>query len=47
MSDEGALDELRRHAGTQFDPDVVAAFCAEYHDRLAAEPASPVAQVAA
>jgi diguanylate cyclase (GGDEF)-like protein/putative nucleotidyltransferase with HDIG domain len=47
MSDEGALDELRRNAGTQFDPDVVAAFCAEYHDRLAAEPASPVAHVAA
>ena len=23
-----ALDELRRCAGTQFDPDVVAAFCA-------------------
>jgi diguanylate cyclase (GGDEF)-like protein len=26
MSDEGALDELRRCAGTQFDPRVVAAF---------------------
>ena len=25
-----ALDELRRHAGTQFDPDVVKVFCAIY-----------------
>jgi diguanylate cyclase (GGDEF)-like protein/putative nucleotidyltransferase with HDIG domain len=28
MSEEGALDELRRHSGTQFDPRVVEAFCA-------------------
>jgi diguanylate cyclase (GGDEF)-like protein/putative nucleotidyltransferase with HDIG domain len=28
MSQEGALDELRRNAGTQFDPLVVDAFCA-------------------
>ena len=28
MSQEGALDELRRNAGTQFDPLVVEAFCA-------------------
>jgi diguanylate cyclase (GGDEF)-like protein len=46
-ADASAIDELMACAGTQFDPDVVAAFCAEYHDRLAAEPASPVAQVAA
>jgi HD-GYP domain-containing protein (c-di-GMP phosphodiesterase class II) len=47
MSDEGALDELCRHAGTQFDPDVVAAFCAEHRDRLAAAPVPLGAHVAA
>ena len=31
-SHEDALDELRRHAGTQFDPDVVGLFCAVYAD---------------
>src|SRR5262249_15776981 len=31
-----ALDELRRCAGAQFDPDVVAAFCAEI-ERVSAE----------
>jgi HD-GYP domain-containing protein (c-di-GMP phosphodiesterase class II) len=35
MSEEGALEELRRHAGTQFDPDVVDAFCAERRERHA------------
>ena len=30
MSDEGALDELRRNAGGQFDPEVVEAFAAEH-----------------
>ena len=35
MSEEGALEELRRHAGTQFDPDVVDAFCAERRERQA------------
>ena len=29
-----ALDELRRHAGSQFDPDVLAAFMALDHDAL-------------
>jgi diguanylate cyclase (GGDEF)-like protein/putative nucleotidyltransferase with HDIG domain len=33
MSVEGALDELRRNAGTQFDPQVVDAFTAEQRDR--------------
>jgi two-component system cell cycle response regulator len=28
MTEQGALDELRRCAGTQFDPDVVDVFCA-------------------
>jgi HD-GYP domain-containing protein (c-di-GMP phosphodiesterase class II) len=28
LDEEGALDELRRCAGAQFDPAVVAAFCA-------------------
>jgi diguanylate cyclase (GGDEF)-like protein len=30
MSDEGALEQLRRGAGSQFDPEVVVAFCAEH-----------------
>jgi hypothetical protein len=30
--DEVALDELRRNAGLQFDPDVVDAFCDEYRE---------------
>ena len=43
MSQEGALDELRRNAGTQFDPLVVDAFCAA----LRAEPSpAPHAGVA-
>ena len=29
-----ALEELRRHAGTQFDPDVVEAWCAEHARRV-------------
>jgi diguanylate cyclase (GGDEF)-like protein len=33
MSDEAALAQLRRNAGTQFDPAVVAAFCAEHQTR--------------
>ena len=52
MNEDDALDELRRCAGTQFDPDVVDAFAAELalrsarrHDaaaRRAPEPASAV-----
>ncbi|MGQ0606951.1 MAG: diguanylate cyclase [Chloroflexota bacterium] len=30
LTHEEALEELRRHAGTQFDPDVVEVFCATY-----------------
>ena len=30
LTHEEALEELRRHAGTQFDPDVVDVFCATY-----------------
>jgi diguanylate cyclase (GGDEF)-like protein/putative nucleotidyltransferase with HDIG domain len=41
MSDELALDELRRNAGTQFDPLVVAAFTAEQRAQRAAERALP------
>ncbi|MDX6400294.1 MAG: hypothetical protein QOF27_900 [Gaiellaceae bacterium] len=33
MSDEAALDQLSRNAGTQFDPAVVTAFRDEYRDR--------------
>jgi HD-GYP domain-containing protein (c-di-GMP phosphodiesterase class II) len=32
MSPEDAFAELRRHAGTQFDPDVVGAFEIAWHD---------------
>jgi diguanylate cyclase (GGDEF)-like protein len=40
MSVEGALDELRRHAGDQFDPDVVAAFMAEHREHSSRRVAS-------
>jgi HD-GYP domain-containing protein (c-di-GMP phosphodiesterase class II) len=39
MSEEDALTELRRCAGTQFDPRVVAAFEHVLRKRDAAEPA--------
>jgi diguanylate cyclase (GGDEF)-like protein len=44
MSEELALDELRRNAGTQFDPVVVAAFSAEHRAQRATRRAleSPV-----
>ena len=34
LSHAEALDELRRHAGTQFDPDVVDVFCAIYQEAV-------------
>jgi two-component system cell cycle response regulator len=37
MSEEGALDELRRNSGTQFDPRVVEAFAAARRDRATAQ----------
>ena len=37
MSAEVALEELRRCAGTQFDPQVVDAFCAVVAERALAE----------
>jgi HD-GYP domain-containing protein (c-di-GMP phosphodiesterase class II) len=42
MSEELALDELRRNAGTQFDPVVVAAFSAEHRAQRATRRALPV-----
>jgi diguanylate cyclase (GGDEF)-like protein len=38
MTVEGALDELRRCAGTQFDPRLVEIFCRLVDDRLARDP---------
>ncbi len=38
MSSEQALDELRRCAGTQFDPEMVEAFCDEYASLPASAP---------
>jgi diguanylate cyclase (GGDEF)-like protein len=43
MSADAAVAELVRHAGTQFDPDVVAAFQAELADPLRERAAAPYA----
>jgi two-component system cell cycle response regulator len=46
ISEEGALEELRRTAGSQFDPVVVAAFVAALRERRAsARPGSRAAPV--
>jgi diguanylate cyclase (GGDEF)-like protein len=37
LSHDGALEELRRNAGTQFDPDVVNLFCAVYAEGVPAD----------
>jgi HD-GYP domain-containing protein (c-di-GMP phosphodiesterase class II) len=39
MKPPQALDELRRHAGTQFDPQVVDAFLRVFQRRAALTPA--------
>jgi HD-GYP domain-containing protein (c-di-GMP phosphodiesterase class II) len=41
MSSEGALAELRRRAGTQFDPRVVEVFAAEVAARASRVKPSP------
>jgi HD-GYP domain-containing protein (c-di-GMP phosphodiesterase class II) len=43
MSQEGALDELRRNSGTQFDPLVVDAFSAALRTEQARTPRTTVA----
>jgi response regulator RpfG family c-di-GMP phosphodiesterase len=43
MSADAAVAELVRHAGTQFDPDVVAAFQAELADPSRERAAAPYA----
>ena len=40
---EDSLDELRRCAGTQFDPDVVEALAADLSEELASESPAPAA----
>jgi response regulator RpfG family c-di-GMP phosphodiesterase len=45
MDQRSALEELRRHSGTQFDPTVVDAFCEELEATKALRD-SPVAEAA-